>query len=279
MKAIEEVRVADEAWVSLALLHRRNPDRQSFSAREILDCAIQEKIHPEARPGLQAHIYLHNVANAPPNSARYRMFYRLADGTFRLFRPRDDHHPDRLGKTRPQAPDLPAEYRELVDWYEREYCREGSTDMASADPVLQMLGVGAEIWTAEGGDAFITRERAGWDIDNGAAVSGPFAPVRNGTVPPENRTLEEKVWERISGHQGEAFRTVRGLSFTYQVEANSGIWFFREGKRIDKRLGRGDVTKAIRRCPLKKVTDIADCFDPAYLFGLLMDARIRGNDW
>jgi len=31
------------------------------------------------------------------------------------------------------------------------------------DPILQMCGVGKEIWQDEGGDAFIERERNSWD--------------------------------------------------------------------------------------------------------------------
>jgi hypothetical protein len=31
------------------------------------------------------------------------------------------------------------------------------------DPVLQMLGVGKELWVDESGEEFIARERASWD--------------------------------------------------------------------------------------------------------------------
>jgi len=68
------IRVADEAWLALALLHYEHPDRDSFSAKEILDRVKVEHANPELRPGVQVHIYLHNVANAEPNSAKYRMF-------------------------------------------------------------------------------------------------------------------------------------------------------------------------------------------------------------
>src|SRR6267142_5770198 len=92
------VLVADEAWIALALLHRRHPERESFSAAEIMESAKREKAHPESRVGLQTHIYLHNVASLPPNSARYRMFCKVGTGAYRLFRPDDDVHPDRKGK-------------------------------------------------------------------------------------------------------------------------------------------------------------------------------------
>jgi hypothetical protein len=73
-KTARQIRVADEAWIGLALLHHDDLGRESFTAREILDRVKAERVTSELRPGIQAHIYLHNVANVAPNSARYRMF-------------------------------------------------------------------------------------------------------------------------------------------------------------------------------------------------------------
>jgi hypothetical protein len=162
MMATEEILVADECWVALALLHRDHPERVSFSAREILDRLKQEQIHGEVRAGVPPHIYLHNVANLAPNSARYRMFYRLDDGTYRLFRPGDDCHPARAGKITPERSELPPQYHPLLDWYENDYCRRANQRLEESDPVLQMRGVGKEIWADEGADAFVARERKGW---------------------------------------------------------------------------------------------------------------------
>src|SRR5690242_20691480 len=157
-----EILTADEAWVALALLHRAHPERESFSAKEILEQARLEKAHPEWRAGLQAHIYLHNVANLPPNSARYRMFYKVPGGGYRLFRPGDESHPNRKGKTAPRREELPERYSHLLNWYEKDYCKRIEPLKDEDDPVLQMWGVGKEIWADEGGDAFIARERAAW---------------------------------------------------------------------------------------------------------------------
>jgi hypothetical protein len=68
------------------------------------------------------------------------------------------------------------------------------------------------------------------------------------------------------------------LPFTFEVEG-SGIWFFLEGGRINRKLTRGQVDIAISRCPLKSTTEIKDLMDYAYLFALLMDRRIRGDAW
>lgn len=258
--------LADECWVALALLHRSYPDRCSFCAREISDRLKLEKACPEVRPGVPSHLYQHNVANVEPSSARYRLFYRLSDGTYRLFRPGDDFHPARKGKTAPLREDLPEPYHYLLDWYREEYCG-GAAAPAPTDPLLQLRGVGKEMWAAlGGGDAFLAGERAGWE-----EKPLPAAPV--------DEHLPARVWERIVAHQGAEFETASGLPFTYVVEGDSGIWFYRGGRRIEQRLWRGDVEKAVRRCPLRKTTEIQDLRDYPYLFGVLADRRIRGDDW
>lgn len=157
--------LSDECWLALAMLHREAPGRPSFSAREILDRVRQEKAHPELRPGVQPHLYQHNVANVAPSSGRYRMFFRLEDGSLRLFRPGDPSHPDRRGKMQPRRHQLPARFHFLLDWYERDYCGQGSLS-EDMDPVLQMRGVGKEIWAGIDPDAYVRELRSGWEIED-----------------------------------------------------------------------------------------------------------------
>lgn len=137
------------------------------------------------------------------------------------------------------------------------------------DPVLSMLGVGKQLWTREPGDRFVERLRSEEELPPSPFEGGPDAQVEN--------TLES-VWQRIKSHQGEEFRTATRLPFTYQVEA-AGIWFFRDGRRIERKLTRTQVDKAIARCPLRSTTEIKDLMDYPYLFALLMDARIRREAW
>jgi hypothetical protein len=136
------------------------------------------------------------------------------------------------------------------------------------DPVLSMLGVGKQLWKSEPGDRFIERLRSE-DLP-----PSPFEGQRE--APAENAL--ESVWQRIKSHQGEEFRTVERLPFTYEVEG-TGIWFFRDGRRIERKLTRTQVDKAIARCPLTRTTEIKDLMDYSYLFALLMDTRIRGEAW
>jgi hypothetical protein len=251
--------VADEVWVALAMLHQKHRQRASFSAKEVLDQVKLERAYPDLRAGVQAHIYLHNVANVEPNSARYRMSFKLEDDTYRLYRPGDAGHPLRKGKTAPRRNELPEKYHQLLDWYEREYCAGTQHEKTGDSWFDQMWGLGKEIWAGIDADEYVASLREDWE--------------------PKSETREESAWRRIRDHQGEEFRTVTGLPFTYEVEGDSGICFHRDGRKINKRLGRCDVEKALCRCPLENTVQIRDCFDPAYLFALLMDARIRGGEW
>src|SRR5689334_3657775 len=97
------------------------------------------------------------------------MFYKVGAG-YRLFRPGDDFHPDRKGKMAPHREELP-EQHPLFDWYEKEYSRQATTTNDDDDPVLQMWGVGKEIWKDEDGDAFIARERAALDDELGTKIA------------------------------------------------------------------------------------------------------------
>jgi hypothetical protein len=79
-------------------------------------------------------------------------------------------------------------------------------------------------------------------------------------------------------HQGETFQTVSGLPFTFEVEG-TGIWFSRNGKRVNRKLTRTQFEIALSRCPLTRTTEIKDLLDYPYLFAVLRDGRIRGQAW
>ncbi len=137
----------------------------------------------------------------------------------------------------------------------------------ASDPVLSMLGVGKKLWEDEPGDRFVDRLRT-------EDLPAPFKG-RSGAAAED---APESVWQRIKTHQGEEFRTATQLPFTYEVEG-AGIWFFRDGRRINRKLSRTQVDLAIARCPLTSTTEIKDLIDYSYLFALLMDKRIRGDAW
>ena len=148
----------------------------------------------------------------------------------------------------------------------REEGRKGAGE--TDDPVLAMLGVGKQLWELESGDRFVERLRSE-DLP---------APPPTGRSPSPAEGLPEAVWRRVAKHQGKPFQTVRKLPFTFKVEG-AGIWFFRDGKRVNRKLTRTQFEVALSRCPLTRTTEIKDLMDYPYMFAVLMDGRIRGQAW
>lgn len=159
----QNVKVADEVWIATALLHRENPKREEFSIAEIVERVRRENISGELRPGVQVHVYLHCVANRPPNPGCHRMLYATGKSTRRLFRETDDFDPKRRrGKVMPDKEDIPAKYHPLLDWYKEQFVgkRKGSKE---SDPILSLRGLGKEIWVNEKPDDYVSRIRGGWE--------------------------------------------------------------------------------------------------------------------
>ena len=118
------MRITDAVWTATALLQRENPDREDFGVQEIVSRAAREKLVGGFRPGLQAHVSGHCVANKKPNGGRHRMLYETRRGYRRLLRVGDDCHPDRNGDIRPDKVDLPTAYQELIGWYDDVYSKQ-----------------------------------------------------------------------------------------------------------------------------------------------------------
>jgi hypothetical protein len=163
-----DVQVGDEVWIATALLHRENPDRADFTRQEIEQRLRHEHIVAQFRPGVTPHIYLHCVANRPPNPRRLRMLYATDDDRRRLFRPGDPYDRGREGPlehtgTRivPERTSLPEPYRELIDWYFTTHSPAGRTP-EQTDPILGLRGLGKSIWD-EQPDEYVHRLRAGWE--------------------------------------------------------------------------------------------------------------------
>ena len=114
------VRVADEAWLALAALqYSTRTGVHSRSKRFWMGKGGTSS--SRVRPGIQVHIYSHNVAN--PNRIPESIGCSISSlTTHRLFRPGDAAHPARKGKLMPERREIPEKYHYLLDWYEREYC-------------------------------------------------------------------------------------------------------------------------------------------------------------
>ena len=134
------IRVADEAWIATALLHKEHPDANDFSLDEIHEKAVKE--FRDERPGVRQHIVTHAVASNPPDPARIRLLHNSGRGRRRLFRPGDPSHPERSGRTYPEKRDIPERYHPLVDWYLSEYTQEIRKTTGSTDPKVWLQFVG-----------------------------------------------------------------------------------------------------------------------------------------
>ena len=275
-----EVKVADEVWLATALLHRECMQQgrkgDGFNKKEILKSA--QSLHPEepCRPGVTTHISQHCVANTPPNPGRYRMLYRNADGTYRLYRDGDDYHPRRNnGKSVPAPDELPEEQRDLVDWYQTAY-NKARPNATAADPLMQLKGLGKEIWRElGGGDAVIDWLRSDepatppWGRD-AAKIESP-----NSTTSADEGSRFDEFWKRLVVRQGEEFLTVERKPFAYELESG-GLRIYRGGRRINQHISQKHVRRAWALWPVSGPGELShEVRGPSYLFGILRDPRMQ----
>jgi hypothetical protein len=94
-----------------------------------------------------------------------------------------------------------------------------------------------------------------------------------------NDGTADSIWQRAKGLRGEIFYTSTNLPFTFDIEDNARIWFYRDGRRINRPSSRNQFNLAVERCPLRVTTGLSDLLCYAYLFGMLTDRRIRRTDW
>ena len=158
-----KIRVADEVFIAMALLQRERPERSDFTVDEIVSRLARENLFGEVRPGIQAHIYSHCVANRPPQPSTHRMLYATGSGTRRLLLAGDEVHPGRDGKTFPDPEDVPTKYHELIDWAKRRYAQSGESTSRWLEGILQLRGLGRELWKDEDPDEYVRKLREGWE--------------------------------------------------------------------------------------------------------------------
>lgn len=84
----------------------------------------------------------------------------------------------------------------------------------------------------------------------------------------------ETVWCRIEAHAGEEFTQIRGGSFRYEVRSGA-VW----PNRTNRAIPRSHFEQAFDIVPLPSTTPIQRLQGPSYLYAVLMDRRIRREDW
>ncbi len=84
----------------------------------------------------------------------------------------------------------------------------------------------------------------------------------------------EQVWGRIQRYDGEVFVQIRGGEFTY-VAGDSYI----TPDRTNQNLPRVHFEQAFELVPLENTVPVQHLRGPSYPFAILMDDRIRQEDW
>lgn len=83
----------------------------------------------------------------------------------------------------------------------------------------------------------------------------------------------DTVWYRIIAYSGAAFHPGRGRSFTYSV---SGDTVYLDTTL--KNLSRSQIAVALTRMPLSHPVQLSDLDGPSYMYAILTDPRITGED-
>ena len=162
------VKVADELFLVLALLHREHPEQEAFTICDIKRRASAEGIGAARtdQRSLRIHAYEHAAANRPPGKGgKYRMVFRQEDNRIRLLRASDYVHPERHQKFYPDLQEIPPKYRELVEWAKEWQGKETGTKPGERwlAGLHQLRGLGKDIWAGVDPDAYVRNLREGWE--------------------------------------------------------------------------------------------------------------------
>jgi hypothetical protein len=112
------------------------------------------------------------------------------------------------------------------------------------------------------------------DAKSGASSESPPPPGSKG------RPNFATVWRRIKNHQGEVFHTLRGILFTYEIDANGYLTTRKSPPGKGFTSPREDFRNAYDFVPLPGPAHLqAVVASPSYVWAILHDERIRGNDW
>ena len=96
---------------------------------------------------------------------------------------------------------------------------------------------------------------------------------RKQKVEKRKQTFEE-IWDRIREHSGETFKQIRGGEFTYEFRGGYIVL-----SRTNHNIAQSDFKEACDLVPLKNTVVVQHLRGPSYIYAILMDKRIRKDDW
>ncbi|MDH2475923.1 hypothetical protein [Clostridium perfringens] len=85
----------------------------------------------------------------------------------------------------------------------------------------------------------------------------------------------ELICKRIVENEGKEFKQKREKIFTYSLIGKNTIKLSTTNRSISK----SQFEKALNFVPLDKTTIIQNLQAPSYIYGILMDDRIRKENW
>ena len=86
--------------------------------------------------------------------------------------------------------------------------------------------------------------------------------------------LKSVVWERIRAHESETFTQIRGGEFSYLVRGDA-----LKLDRTDWFVPHSHIDEALDLVPLENTVPVQHLFGPSYMYAVLMDPRIKRDDW
>lgn len=109
-------------WIALATLHKENPTKEAFQAKEIANKIKELDIQSASDATVTTHISSHCVANKPAQPDTHRKLVRVRQGWYRLF-VKDDPYDEsrRKGQIVPLSEMIPDRFHNLIDWYRTDY--------------------------------------------------------------------------------------------------------------------------------------------------------------
>ena len=161
-KSDQALKVADEVFLVVAMMHQDNPLADDFSVAEIMGRAHEMHLNGDIRPGFQVHVRMHCVANMAPNPGDYRMLFASGKSRRRLLRKSDVANPFREGKIFPEIQDVDPKFFEIISWAKARYGLE-ETGPKRFEGLRALRGIAKGLWKEESADEYIKRLRSDWD--------------------------------------------------------------------------------------------------------------------
>lgn len=84
----------------------------------------------------------------------------------------------------------------------------------------------------------------------------------------------DAAWDRLTRNQGQAFQTVTGLPFTYEV-----LYRYFRVSRTGRNLSRANFDTAVELMPCDGPATLRGLQSASYVHAILMDPRLRAGAW